>query len=355
MSGCTTTSSPLTVEQFRRDRYDPETITLDELQVLSNWSPIVDVVSSSLPHGHESVVRVNDGLFVTSGRQPHGRITELRAGIEAKLGLIFSADELRGCNGIFALPRTSTGELLLLFSLPPLVGPVSTLAMSIGQDSWTMIDEESNPGLNLLRPTIAVDHHEHVLVQVTTVSIAVLHDGKEDQNLHVELEEPGQLVSAADVDARNMFALVAYSPQTTLHSNDSGSSPGLQAFDLRTGTLVLAENINAVGLRAGARITAVTLFEFTAHRFAAVGTAQGSLCVFDIDQSIHATRFKPYTHVMPLGSSTVTAAYESIVVLQSSEEWATERFLIAGGLRNGLLQLLELRLTAEGTPYAPTT
>ncbi|KAG8627401.1 hypothetical protein KVT40_004884 [Elsinoe batatas] len=65
-------------------------LILERYQVLSNWTPNVDIVSSALPRSHDSNPRVGESLFVTSGVHDNSRLVELRPGVECNM--LFSLD-----------------------------------------------------------------------------------------------------------------------------------------------------------------------------------------------------------------------------------------------------------------------
>ncbi|KAF2225038.1 mono-functional DNA-alkylating methyl methanesulfonate N-term-domain-containing protein [Elsinoe ampelina] len=83
-------SIQILVDTESSDGRQHSTLILERYQVLSNWTPNVDIVSSALPRSHDSSPRVGESLFVTSGMHDNGRLVELRPGVECNM--LFSLD-----------------------------------------------------------------------------------------------------------------------------------------------------------------------------------------------------------------------------------------------------------------------
>lgn len=106
------------------DRYTPVTIQslsfMDEMEVdivetIANWATATDMVTSTLSG---KSARPRPALFVTSGRQPYGTVTELRTGLEARLSIYFELEGLRTVSNVWALPLVGNGNILLILSSP---------------------------------------------------------------------------------------------------------------------------------------------------------------------------------------------------------------------------------------------
>ncbi|GAB7337303.1 hypothetical protein MBLNU457_g2664t1 [Dothideomycetes sp. NU457] len=111
-----------------------------KIDIIQNWTPTLDLISSDLPRGHEKTNRFSDGLFVTSSSHQAGNIAELRVGLEARSAFSFSLDELRGCHKVWAVPKLQADGLLLVVSYPPMSGPGTNRVLSIDEDGVSVVD-----------------------------------------------------------------------------------------------------------------------------------------------------------------------------------------------------------------------
>jgi hypothetical protein len=95
-----------------------DTMEMQDSETLPNWASSIDMVVSKLPQSHSRSPRTRDAVIVTSGREPHGAITELRKGLEARAATYFELEGLKGTTGAWVLPNISTGSVLMLLSTP---------------------------------------------------------------------------------------------------------------------------------------------------------------------------------------------------------------------------------------------
>ena len=100
------------------ERSRVETMEMQDSMTLPNWTAGVDMIVSKLHQSHSGSTRMNNSVFITSGRQPHGAITELRKGFEAIATTCLDIDGLRSTIGAWVLPNVSTGSILILLSTP---------------------------------------------------------------------------------------------------------------------------------------------------------------------------------------------------------------------------------------------
>ncbi|KAM0724224.1 hypothetical protein Q7P37_000106 [Cladosporium fusiforme] len=131
-----------------------DTMAMEESEILSNWASCADMVVSNLPHSANRSARTTDAVFVTSGRQPYGSVTELRKGYEARLATWFEVEGLKNAVGAWVLPNISTGSILLLLS-----SPSSTRLLDINPDleGLSELDETETTAMVLSERTIVAD------------------------------------------------------------------------------------------------------------------------------------------------------------------------------------------------------
>ncbi|RMY66204.1 hypothetical protein D0864_11895 [Hortaea werneckii] len=154
----------------------PETMEMATIQTIPNWATVTDAVTAMYRHTPSKSTRPmqsSASILVTSGRQPYGKITELRYGLEARLSAYFELEGLGSTTGMWAVPVPTTGEVLI-FLANPFATRLLTLAYGDEELEPAEIDASECTALDLEQPTIAaVSDSEHRIVQVTRFNIIV--------------------------------------------------------------------------------------------------------------------------------------------------------------------------------------
>ena len=89
----------------------------DRIQALANWAPLLDFLV--LPVEKGVVQCCQDRIFACSGQADgHGAITELRSGLEAKIGYIGELEDANSMTSLWVLPDLSQRKLLVLGAHP---------------------------------------------------------------------------------------------------------------------------------------------------------------------------------------------------------------------------------------------
>lgn len=182
-----------------------ETMTMRRIESLPNWASATDMLVSSLPQSYGRSTRMRNSVFVTSGRQPYGAITELRQGLEARVSLSLSLGDLRGVTGSWSLPNVETGSVLLLMSMPS-----CTRLLDFDLRAADEIDVDRKTALELSERTLAADvlSNGHIM-QVTERSVctgATVFAGFEDRARRDC--EPGNLIFAASIEPEVDLAFI---------------------------------------------------------------------------------------------------------------------------------------------------
>jgi hypothetical protein len=134
------------------ERSRVETMEMQASMTLPNWTPSIDMIVSKHSQSHSRSTRMSNSVFVTSGRQPHGAITELRKGFEAITTTYFEIGGLRSTIGAWVLPNVSTGSILILLSTPS-----STRLVDLDADpelEVTELDESATTAMALDQRTL---------------------------------------------------------------------------------------------------------------------------------------------------------------------------------------------------------
>ncbi|WPG97379.1 Hypothetical protein R9X50_00015400 [Acrodontium crateriforme] len=218
------------IGQWPRSRVDDlswsDTMEMELIEPLPNWASVTDMVISALPQSHSRPIRSRDGLFLTSGRQQFGAVTELRKGFEARLALYFDLDGLRSTTDAWALPLISSCSVLLL-----LTNPTSTRIINfpVDVDEISEIDATEASSLDTAHRTVAAGSMpDGCVVQVTEKSICISTSliGNFEDSVKMTFEEDCTIIAAA-ICSRNSAIITV---QRT--SNDFR----LRIFRLATGT-----------------------------------------------------------------------------------------------------------------------
>jgi hypothetical protein len=181
------------------ERSRVETMEMQPNITLPNWTPSIEMVVSKLSQTHSRTSRISNSVFVTSGRQPHGAITELRKGFEAISTTYFEIGDLRSTIGAWVLPNISTGSILILLSTPS-----STRLIDLGPNLEVDELDTAVMALDQCTLTAAILDNGH-LVQVcerTICTSANISANFEDQS-RWDAEAGNPIVAAAIEPSQN--------------------------------------------------------------------------------------------------------------------------------------------------------
>ena len=161
-----------------------DTMGIKPIELLPNWASITDTVPAELVHTTRSRSKDNDSLFVTSGRQPYGAITELRQGVEGIAATFMTSDFLRAVTDVWTLPDLTTGFLIVVLS-----SPLGTVVWRLNADFATPPEDVGGTSAfdTEQRTLAAAFTCGNVLIQVTPKSICA------SQALHANFEDTSRL------------------------------------------------------------------------------------------------------------------------------------------------------------------
>ena len=151
-----------------------DTMKMDLIETIPNWASVTDMIALTPRHSRGRAVRASDGIFVTSGRQPFGTVTELRRGLEARLSSYFEAEGLRNTTGLWSL-SVATLDSTIIF----MTSPSGSRIFSISADSGVAdlevdeIGEEQASALDLSHRTltVAATPDEHIVQVLSLIHI----------------------------------------------------------------------------------------------------------------------------------------------------------------------------------------
>ncbi|KAK6428232.1 hypothetical protein LTR95_015626, partial [Oleoguttula sp. CCFEE 5521] len=216
-------STPIRITELSRH----DTMAMRPMATLSNWASCTDLVVSNLPYSSGRSTRSRDSMFVTSGRQPHGTVTELRRGLEARLSAYIELEDLRGTVGAWVLPNITTGSVLILLSTP-----TAARLFDYGLETGDVaeLDHDNARTFDLSQRTLAADMLENThLIQVTLSGVnagSTVSASFEDKICH-RCEDAISCIAAAIEPSLNMVFVVrdtkaGHSLAAFVHHADGG-------------------------------------------------------------------------------------------------------------------------------------
>lgn len=309
-----------------------------------DWTPAFDVVASSLPRTQEKTARSRDALFTPGNRQPYGKLSELRFGLQARIDpeRQFSAEELASTDRLWILPTSQDNDLRLLLSRPTESKLMSIPAVIEETNEIYFIDADGDDGLDMRHRTLAmtaIGQHSKV-VQITEDGLFVLNS--ELQKIFTDRCPPDSRIVAADIaviEGNQAVAITAtrIADHTLLH---------IFRIDLNPGTNIL----NSIGEQTeiASEVLGITICTNAPASFAVVSTSDSNVYLFAA--SPHHGLVSVSSHQLPESGGSPNAC-EDILVLYDDAQPASAPFhdlMVLCGLRNGDICTIGLRSHRSG-------
>jgi hypothetical protein len=316
--------SPLSLAERSRSA----TMDMELIETIPNWASVTDMVTSTLPGKAQ---RTRDAVFVTSGRQPYGAITELRRGLEARLSAYFELEGLRSVTGVWALPFASVGHILLLLS-----SPAGTRLLSVSADADMENIEEvdgTEIALDSEHTTLAAAiTSDGKIIQITDRSICISPGTSANFEDCARIEcRAGESIAAAAIDTSLSIALVARK------SDSGGLACELTSYKLRSDEHYVSGDAQ-IQIIGSCALLSEPLALATAPRkdkaVVFVANADAQLEVFTVG---HTGEIEEMASRTLLHSAEGPNLCDSIVVLQSDAQvkLSEPMYIVICGLRHG--------------------
>ncbi|WEW58359.1 hypothetical protein PRK78_003827 [Emydomyces testavorans] len=254
------------------------------IQRIPNWAPTLDSVivrgplqqTTTSPQPECRTAGPSyDRIFACSGMGgSRGAITELKYGLEARIGLVVDQDDSSSVVDLWTMPNTSTGGTFCLIS-NPLSSSLILIPIDATEELYAL-DEEAS-GLHLSAPTLAASSTANeVLIQITDVSIHLSVPGNESLRFSTRLQESSERIIAAAVNSR--LSLIA----TAIRSDD-----GIRVVVRTPETSASGFRCNVFGQPFSTTYEPVCLLieEVYSRFFLFIGTSEGKLLVIEIDHT----------------------------------------------------------------------
>ncbi|KAK0819352.1 hypothetical protein LTR75_002121 [Friedmanniomyces endolithicus] len=308
-----------------------ETMRMELIQNIPNWASSTDMLVSSLPQSHAKSAPSRDGVYVISGRQPHGSISEMRYGLEARSWLREELNDLHVITAMWAVPMSSNGSLLIIMATP-----FSTRAFE-------------------LQPT---DRHLELTEHDETQALDLNH-----RTLVAGITADGNIVQVTEQNIYETSSLVANFEDTIVRRCAPGDRILAAAIDASRSCLVTAELKDGAYVLCGLQLPlvevghttqdarrsmllpstplAVALAPFGEKNLAAVTTAEHGVLFVEIS----GNDMVEHCRAMPPALQDLPSLCDHLVLLRRP---ATSDTLAVCGLRDGRLFAVMLSADDEG-------
>lgn len=312
----------------------------DKVSILPNWTPTIDIIPSRLSKTLDGSVRSRDALFTPGGRQPYGRLTELRFGIQARSAARFAV--YHSVVELWCLPVQERGGLLILQSGPNdsriwLVVP-HVFENTHDYEEYEVEEISEDVGLSLSSSTIiAAVVADDCVMQVTEDTILLSRGGH--HGLLRKATPPGSRITAAAISEEHDIAVTAVREDgQSLITLVYITADDEHAYLQTVGTPVFSDK----------EIVSASIFTSSLGVFAVFGTADASLLFFALH---HEKGLISILQHKTLGQDDMPNACEDIVVLSDALQNNTvqgSKLMLLCGLRDGSIHAIELLASEEG-------
>ncbi|KAF2154276.1 hypothetical protein K461DRAFT_292940 [Myriangium duriaei CBS 260.36] len=324
-------------------KHEPDTdfgdLIFDRIQTLPSWATALDLVCSKLPRSNESQLRALDGLFITSGTDSRGQITELRPGLEAHLIYAFDlgAEQTRSDLWITPFPDDQKHMVFLLseHDSNKLAGTRAIWFDDEGVEIVDHSDMEDNTdiqndlkGLTLNASTINVSATTGGILLTTRTAVTRIVDLASEAETIFSVQDGTEIVAFDALDNTSNQSIVIITSQTSLNIDDYAT---LHYMSLRNPGH--SQSVSLPGC-----ITAVKVLSWESEELCALATSSGELLIRNIntDSPLAVHKFAQ--------SADITTTAESVLLAGKigCEGQQPISLRILCSLRNGTVEVLLL-------------
>ncbi|OAT07096.1 thermotolerance protein, variant [Blastomyces gilchristii SLH14081] len=314
------------------------------LQRIPNWAPVLDSVVIKAPdsqgtenyqNGRKAVDFAFDRIFTCSWDGLYrGSITELRHGIEARVGLVIDQEDSSSVLDVWTSPNRQTGGTYFLFS-NPLSSSVISVPVETEDDLYVMTEEDT--GIDLETQTIAAgSSREGVVIQVTEMSIHLSVLENTTLRYSTRCQNPAERIIAAAVSGA--LSLFAAAVRTA-----SGIHIHLRKVEINDGNL----QCPTIGqpLPLACEPVNLTIEVIFSQPVLFIGTTEGKLLSARIDPILGLVPLLEQSILLFPGNDESTVC-ESFAVISVPRRGRTKTTLFCG-LRSGNMVSFDVRLERD--------
>ncbi|USW53345.1 Putative galactose oxidase/kelch, beta-propeller [Septoria linicola] len=292
-----------------------DTMSIQPIELLSNWASATDSVTSDVVHTSRTRVKESDNIFITSGRQPYGAVTELRQGIEGSALAFVTLEELQTVTDVWVLPEPPLGSMLIVLS-----SPFETIILKQNADFDSPEAFEGRSAFDLdQRTLVAAMTFDDILVQVTPKSISA------SLSIHENFEDTSRLT--LDDSESILFATIVPQLSTVVTAKRLGDSFAIINYSIASsdGCTITSQTLTSIPsepLSIAAAIARTNIMVL-------ISTADGKVAIVSSDSS--GSEAKCYASPLP-SIAGQSVACDHVAMLQDDNQ-----LLAICGLRDGTL------------------
>ena len=302
-------------------------------QTIANWAPLTDML---VLQDSQTSASGRDRIFATCGRgEGYGAVTELRVGLEAKIGLIVEHDDAISMTGIWILPDLYRNRLVLLASHPLYS---SSMVIDTSNFDIELVEEDALPGLDLTSPTITAGIvQESVFFQVTPSEIIACNISSDAiEACHCKVD--GETIVFAAMTSHDWPTVVYISRDST-----RAFSLYIRRFIQGSKKRIFPDAERTIRLEIDA--TSLCISPMSSGLLVCVGSADGKVSFFIYDQST----LSPMAQASLVPSSVISdiPPLDSLTTIRSPGS-SMDSMVLVGGFRNGLMVTMCLQFAGSG-------
>lgn len=308
----------------------------DQVSVLPNWAPTADLIVSRASRSADGGDRSSGSLFVPGGRQPYGRLTELRFGVQARsaASLAMPASIIR----LWCLPVSERQGLLLLLSTPSNNSawhiPAQLFDRSAEDYEVTGVDDI---GLGMGSYMVAAGMvADDCIMQITEDAIHISQSGQRGL-LHERCASGSKIVAAAISEEHDVAVTVVRKQGQSIVSLFHVTADGKEAHLQTIGEPIVLDK----------EIVSATISKSPLAMFAVLGTANASLLFY----ALHPQRglVSMLEHSVSDDEQSLNACDDIMVLTDARQDPDSHahRLMLLCGLRDGSLYAIDLLASEE--------
>lgn len=315
------------METLSRD----DTMNFDPVEMIPNWASVTDMVGAKQLSSSRNRYRNVENVMVTSGREPHGCITEIRRGVEARMAVYVSDDGFGAATDVWTLP--SMGSIVVILSLPS-----ATLLYNTSAEFGEWAEFEEATAFTTDRRTLAAGiSFERQLIQVTDRGICA------STSMHINFEDTLRMQCEDGVSI--LAASIPSEASTIVTAERRADGYSISSYRLRASD-------DAPGIEHQCSVTTDTeplclaAIELDNSILALSTTVGGDVVLVQIDRATQAST--TYRTPLPSTSSEGQAVCDNVVILQHGKKEGVGVALLAMcGLRDGNIVVYALNTGRE--------
>ncbi|KAI5466573.1 mono-functional DNA-alkylating methyl methanesulfonate N-term-domain-containing protein [Mariannaea sp. PMI_226] len=206
----------------------PARSNITQVGTIPNWTAVWDMAitdeysswTAESPTNNVSSMRISisdrlrtpDHIFCISGRGPNSTLTELRSGVEARIGLEFDFGRVVRQSWMFPVNVGNERGYYALLSLPD---SSEVFHISGDLESADALVPDTSPFDMTSRTICAVQSEQGTIIQVTERFTTFIFGSQSSRHYHEDLLEQGEIVVGAASCTDGFVALCVYKEQAT--------------------------------------------------------------------------------------------------------------------------------------------